>query len=59
MLLKVELFILHVRAATTEDAQALLQAAMQSGFRESGISLGEATCTFLPLQFHFTVVLPR
>lgn len=38
---KFEPFVLHVQCRTTQHAQLLLQCAVQSGFRNSGISLGK------------------
>ncbi|XP_077580313.1 tRNA wybutosine-synthesizing protein 3 homolog [Stigmatopora nigra] len=39
--LKFEPFVLHVRCRRLDDAQFLLSAAVQSGFRNSGITLGK------------------
>lgn len=43
VILKHEPFIMHVQCRTVEAAQRLLQTAMASGFRESGLSAGKKT----------------
>ncbi|XP_049604378.1 tRNA wybutosine-synthesizing protein 3 homolog [Syngnathus scovelli] len=56
--LKFEPFVLHVQCRTQEDARLMLSAAVQSGFRNSGLTLGKTGKIILAVRCTHSLEVP-